>query len=139
MKKNMVIYGPYELSEEDISRLAKSFGYEGRLFVREHRMERNLWNERQESIASAVGKFNALIPLTEWNSTTDPTIVGEYIASTVRNDSARRWWDGESWSFSWHKEQDSPSINRAAGARRPGRRPIFWRGLSEAPILLVKK
>lgn len=144
-KRPMIIYGKnaQTLSVGDIKRLDESFGL--KIVLQRFRPITHSGRERIESVESAVGKFNALIPMNEWSERGDkPSVIGEYIASVAYASSGRfrRWWNGSAWSNAWLDDrQDQHYINKvAATLSSPAISCVVrFRGLAEEPIYLDKK
>jgi len=92
---------------------------------------------RVMSYQSAADEYNSLIPLTDWQSG-PPPMVGEWNATFLRSDDARRWWDGESWSNVWHKKITIDGACFRASQKSANQNCIFWRGLSQEPIKVTE-
>lgn len=91
------------------------------------------------SYQAAAAEYNSLIPLTDWQSG-QPPMVGEWNASSDRDCTERRWWNGQHWSMWWRNEEKNQRIvNRfaAAGSLIPFEY-IKWRGLSSEPIKVTE-
>ena len=86
------------------------------------------------SFAEVAKQINDAIPLTPWRKGTPPA-VGEWNASIYRYEGIRRWWGGEKWSLAWSERSMQGTANNRAGLPS-GQGGIYWRGLSEEPILV---
>ena len=69
--------------------------------------------------------------LTKW-SREKPTMVGEYNASTIRDQIVLRWWNGTTWSTPY-MPRDSEQFKRCCRRQATFSSNIEWRGLVEEP------
>lgn len=76
--------------------------------------------------------------LTPWAKGAPP-MIGEWIASTVRDSSVKRWWNDEFWS-EFYVDTDSDEEKKMCRRLKntaPNATNIEWRGLAEKPAGFV--
>jgi len=82
-----------------------------------------------------MSPMNTSRKLTDWAKGPPPSI-GWWNASRMRNERARRWWNGASWSVAVMVNDPEAKAKRAQRTPDPwagGQSSIEWRGLAENP------
>ncbi len=91
------------------------------------------------SLQEFADLYNAAIPLTDWLEG-KPKHVGEYVASVMLDDTARRYWNGKNWSCAFSPESPQAHKDRTSSYQAfSGHKHIKYRGLSKKPIILEQK